>query len=168
MKYYLVSLTLLATLVLSNCGFYKLNPAGTIDPSIKTISIAYFNNNASLVAPLLSPTLTDKLRNKFISQTNLDLVETDGDMQLSGEVINYSVAPVSSQNSSIATQNRLTISVRARLVSEKAEKHNFEETFTQFQDYNASQSLASVESGLIDEITDKLVQQIFNKSTLDW
>lgn len=168
MKWLLASLILLTTLVLSNCGFYKLNPAGDIDPLIKTVSVAYFDNNATLIAPELSPSLTEKLRDKFISQTNLDLVETGGDMHLSGEIISYTVEPVASQDNSIATQNRLTISVRAKLVSEKVKKHNFEQSFTQFQDFDATKSLSEVESGLIDEITDRLVQEIFNKSTLDW
>ncbi len=168
MKWIYTSATVISLFFLSNCGFYKLNPAGDIDPEIKSVSVAYFENTAPLVAPQLSPTLSEKLRDKFISQTNLDLVESNGDMQLSGEIIGYSVAPVSSQDNSTATQNRLTITVKAKLYSEKVKKHNFEQTFTQFQDFDAAQNLSSVEAALIDEMTDRLVQEIFNKSTLDW
>ena len=62
-----------AGLLLAGCG-YKVNyslSGASIPPDAKTFSVAYFPNNAPMVAPILSSTLTDALRDKFMRQTRL-------------------------------------------------------------------------------------------------
>jgi len=153
---------------INSCGFYKLNPGGTFPPEVKSINIDFFENKASVVAPTLSPTLTDKLRDKFLSESNLNLVDKEASMNLTGHISSYIVEPVASENNSTATLNRLRITVRAKLQSDIAKDFNFEQDFTKFLEFDASKSLAEVENDLIDEITDMLVQEIFNKIAMDW
>ena len=159
----------LAVVVLSitGCGFYSLKGI-SIPPEIETVSVAFIENNAPVVAPTLSPTLTDKLRNLFISQTKLNLLEEGGDFDITGQVINYSVAPVGASDNSTASKNRLTITVRMKMVSEKAPNLEFDQRFTQFEDFDANTSLADVEASLIESITDNLAQEVFNKAALNW
>ncbi len=163
----LIYIGLLATVLSSSCGIYKLNGV-TIPESIKTVSVAYIENKASLVAPDLSPALSDKLRTKFLTQTNLRLIDDEGDFTISGEVIEYSVGPVGSQDNATASVNRLQIVVRARLECSKEPKLEFDRTFTQFEDFDADKNLADVESDIIQNLSDNLVQEIFNKATLNW
>ncbi|MEO5563227.1 MAG: hypothetical protein ABIR18_07330, partial [Chitinophagaceae bacterium] len=54
----------------SGCNIYKLNEA-VVPDSIKTIKINFIENKAPYVNPTLSPRLTDKLRQKIVSQTRL-------------------------------------------------------------------------------------------------
>src|SRR4051812_8229981 len=67
-------------LVLNGCRYisYSLRE-GNIAPEVKTISIAYIENSASVVVPQLSQQLTDKLRQKYLGETRLSLVNTEGD-----------------------------------------------------------------------------------------
>ncbi|MBE0641602.1 MAG: hypothetical protein IH599_06160, partial [Bacteroidales bacterium] len=65
--------------LLSSCGVYSFTGA-SISPEVKTISIINFPNNAPLVQPTLSLELTNALKDKFSSQTNLTLVQRDGDL----------------------------------------------------------------------------------------
>jgi len=53
----------------------------SISPDVKTISIQYFQNRASLVQPGLSQNLTDALIDKCKSQTNLGFVNGIGDVK---------------------------------------------------------------------------------------
>ncbi len=60
MKRYLY---IIAALLLAGCGYtvkYSLSGA-SIPPDAKTFSVAYFPNNAAMVAPILSSTFTDAL-----------------------------------------------------------------------------------------------------------
>ncbi|MFT5479800.1 MAG: hypothetical protein ACI9NN_000760, partial [Bacteroidia bacterium] len=105
-------------LILSLWGCkYRLDGI-TIPPTIKTVSIAYINNVAPIVAPDLSPMVTDKLRNKFLTQTNLQLIERGGDFDITGAIVNYAVAPVGAANNSTASVNRLTITMSITMASE--------------------------------------------------
>ena len=64
---------------------YSLSGA-SIAPEIQTVSIARFPNNALLVAPILSSTLTDALQDRFTRQTRLAVVPENGDLRFEGEV----------------------------------------------------------------------------------
>ena len=101
--------------------------------------------------------------------TRLEQVEQDGDMELSGEIIGYDVRPASVSADEIATQNRLTITVRVTFLNRKYPEDNFEgKSFSAYADYDSTNSLDSVESSLCAEIIDKLIEDIFNASVAQW
>jgi hypothetical protein len=140
----------------------------SISPNVKTVSISNFPNNASLVVPTLSRTVTDALRDYFTSQTNLNLVERGGDLSLDGSITQYVVIPVAIQGNETAAMNRLTIAVSVKFVNKTDPKQNWETSFSRYQDYTSSLNLSTVQEGLIREITDQLVQDIFNKAVVNW
>ncbi len=157
-----------AVVLLAGCTIkYSLSGA-SIPVAAQTVSIAYFPNNAPMVAPILSSTLTDALQDRFTSQTRLTLVREGGDLAFEGEIIGYTTAPSSVSSSEVATRNRLTISVRVRFTSILEPQYNYERTFSQFADYDTSRSFAEVESSLIPEIVDMLVDDIFNAAVANW
>lgn len=159
--------TVCVALTQQSCGFYKFSGT-SINPNVETFSVGFFENNASIVSPLLSQTITEKIKQKFISETNLSITEVEGDFTFSGTIVNYTVAPISAQSGDNASMNRLTIAVEVKLVSEKDKDSEFEQTFTNFQDFDAAENFSDVEDNLIEEISDMLVQSIFNKSAINW
>lgn len=163
---FLLVLTIVS-LGVSSCGFYKFS--GTSIPAeVETFSVGFFENTAPIVSPLLSQTITEKLKQKFISETNLNIVESKGDFSFEGEIVGYAVTPVAAQNSDNADLNRLTIQVEVTLISEISPTNSFEQTFTNFQDFDAAEDFSTVEDKLIEEIADMLIQSIFNKAAINW
>lgn len=160
-------ITLIAVTQWTSCGIYSLNGV-TFPDSIKSVSVAFIENRAPIVAPNLSPTLTDKIRNKFLTQTSLNLISENGDFAIEGNVVDYSVNPVGASDNSSASKNRLQITVQMKMVCEKDADLAFDQRFTQFEDFDASKSLADVEADLIESISDNLAQEIFNKAALNW
>ena len=140
----------------------------SISPNVKTVSITYFQNNAGLVVPTLSRTVTDALRDYFTSHTSLVLVDQKGDLCLDGSIIQYIVQPVAIQGNETAAMNRLTIGVSIQFKNKTDPKQNWETTFSRYLDYSSAYNLSSVQDGLIKEITDYLVQDIFNKAVVNW
>lgn len=140
----------------------------SIPPEIKTFSIHYLKNTSSLVKPSLSQQLTDALRERFTSQTNLDQVNNGGDFDLSGEITGYTTAPIAIQENQTAAMNRLTVTINIRFVNKKNENQNYETSFSRYADYPSSQSLASVEGTILDEIIGYLVDDVFNKTAVNW
>ncbi|UTW64444.1 LptE family protein [bacterium SCSIO 12741] len=135
---------------------------------VKTISVEVFPNYAPLAQPTLSQDFTEALRDIFLTQTRLDLVKNNGDLQFSGKIEQYRTAPVGIQADEVAAQNRLTITVFVKFVNRTDETRNFEKRFTQYADYNSTRQLNEVEATLIEEINELLVQEIFNASVGDW
>lgn len=168
MKFFLrIGLMFCLLASMAGCGIYSFTGA-SIAPEIKTISIQYFSNQAALVQPTLSQTLTDALKDRFMQQTTLNVVNGRGDLNIEGAIVNYNTQPVAIQSDDKAALNRLTITVRVTFTNELDEKQNFETNFSRYEDYDSKLSLASVEENLIKVITDALVDDIFNKAVVNW
>ncbi len=145
----------------------------SISPDVKTISIQYFQNFAPLAKPSVGQLFTESLKDIYLNQTNLKLLNKGGDLQIEGTITNYVTTPVAIQGTSAnginaAASNRLTMTVSVKFVNLKDEKQNFENSFSRFADFPSSSSLAAEEDRLINEINTQLVQDIFNKTVANW
>lgn len=160
-------LLLILASTMQSCWFYSFTGA-SIPPEAKTISIQYFRNNAPIVNSTLSQNLTDVVKDKFTSQTSLTLTPKNGDLQIEGEIINYSVQPMAIQGNDQAALNRLIITINVRFTNKFNESQNFETTFSRFEDYASSQNLNSVQDALTESINKALAEDIFNRSVVNW
>lgn len=153
--------------MMSSCGVYSFTGA-SIPPEAKTVSVLSFPNKAELVQPSLSQILTERLRDRFSSQTNLDLVPRNGDLHLEGEITGYSTEPVAITGNQTAALIRLRITVNVRFVNKFSPKDNFERAFSRYEDYPSNRNLSDVEGELIALISENLVEDIFNQSVVNW
>jgi hypothetical protein len=167
LTWFMTSLIVLM-LLMNSCRMSYSFTGASISPNVKTVSIAYIPNNAGLVVPTLSRTFTDALRNYFTSQTNLVLVDRSGDLNLDGAITQYVVVPVAIQGNETAAMNRLTIVVSVKFTNKTDTKQNWDQSFSRYVDYSSSYNLSSVQDGLIADITEQLVQDIFNKAVVNW
>ena len=157
-----------AVVAMSGCTVkYSLSGA-SIPPEAKTFSVAYFPNNAPMVAPILSSTLTDALVDKFSRQTRLTQVEEGGDFAFEGEITGYSSTTASVSSDDYALQNRLTITVKVRFTNVIDDKLSFNKSFSAYADYDSTRLLTEVESELITEIVEQLVTDIFQAAASNW
>ena len=160
-----------ATTFFVSCGYkitYNLS-GGSIPPEAKTFSVAYFPNNAPMVAPTLSNVLTEGLRDKFSRQTRLAQVEEGGDFAFEGEITNYSSTTASVSSGDYALQNRLTITVKVNFQNAVDQTLSFNaKTFSAYADYDSSQLLIDVQDQLIEEIVDDLVNDIYMAAAGNW
>lgn len=166
----LVNISLIMGFILINnsCRVSYSFTGASISPKVKTVTIQYFPNQASLVVPNLSRALTDALRDYFTSQTNLILVDKGGDLNIEGAITGYAVQPIAIQGNETAAMNRLTITVNVKFTNRTDEKQNFETAFSRYEDYQSALNLSSVQDALIKQIDDMLVQDIFNKAVVNW
>ena len=162
-------LFVLSLFVLQNGCSVKYSFTGaSIPPDVKTITIKYFPNNASLVVPNLSQKITDGLQDKFTSETNLVMVTDGGDLLLEGSITDYSTSPVAIQGNDQAALNRLTITIEVNYTNTSDENLSFETKFSRYADYSSTQPLTEVQEGLIEEITQMLIEDVFNKAVINW
>lgn len=162
-----VSFIISIILSLAGCGVYSFTGA-SISPEVKTVSIDFFPAYAPLAPPIAGQLFTEDLKDIFLSQTNLVLVQTDGDLQFEGAITNYTTAPVAIQGNETAALTRVSITVKVKFTNQKEEGQDFETTFTRFEDFETTTDLSSVEEELLNSINDQLVQDIFNKSVTNW
>lgn len=164
----IAALFLSLVLISSGCSMNYSFTGASIPPEVKTINVKFFPNNASLVDPTLSQRLTDALREKFINETNLILVNEGGDLVLEGSITDYYTEPVAIREDDQAALNRLTIRLDVIYTNNFDDKMSFDTQFTRFADYSSDQNLTEVQEPLTEEINSMLVQDIFNKAVINW
>lgn len=151
----------------SSCGVYSFTGA-SVPAGAKTMSIQYFPNKAKIVEPTLSAIFTNALRDRFTSQTNLKMVDKNGDINIEGAITGYKTTPVAIQSDQTAALNRLTITVNVHFTSKQDPTKDFETSFTQYIDYSSSENFNSIKADLIEKIVDDLTDNIFNKALANW
>lgn len=154
-------------LLMTGCGAYSFTGA-SISPEVETVTVETFPNNADIVVPTLSQVFTEKMKDKFLRETRLNLVRRDGDLTFSGAIVDYRIAPASVQSGEQAAQNRVTISIDVVYENLYEPDQNFEQRFSNFRDFPANIDPNSVENEMIEEITEMIIQDIFNKSVNNW
>lgn len=162
------ALTLATLATLTGCTVKYSFSGASIPVEARTVSIPYFPNNAPMVAPSLSSTLTDALQDKFARQTNLQLVDANGDLAFEGEITNYTSTPAAITSAETAAMNRLTITVKVKFTNVFEPQNNYNKSFSAFAEYDASSLLLDIQDGLITEIVDQLVLDIFNAAVANW
>ena len=166
-KYIFITLFSISSLLLISCGAYSFTGGSTGDA--KTLQIDFFQNQAPLVEPSLSQTFTTDLLDLFTRQTNLTTVTSNGDLYFSGEITGYRVTPMSATANQTAAQNRLTVTVNVRFVNKLIEKDDFEKQFSFYSDFAANAQLTGgVLEASLDEILERITQDIFNASVAKW
>jgi len=135
---------------------------------VKTFSVDYFPNRARLVNPNLSQQLTDGLQEKLIRQTSYSQISENGDLEFSGQIIDYEVRPMNIQEGDLAAQNRLTVGIKVKFTNNKDHEMDWEKTFTAYEDFDSNRSLSDAEETLVTEIIKKLTDDIFNASIANW
>lgn len=171
MKFRNIALALFVSCVaalMSGCTVKYSFSGASIPLDAKTVSVPYFPNNAPMVAPSLSATLTEQLQDKFARQTKLQLVDVGGDLAFEGEITNYTSTPSSVTAAETAAMNRLTITVKVKFTNIYEPQNNYNKSFSAFAEYDATNLLQDVQDSLITEICEQLVQDIFNAAVANW
>lgn len=154
--------------IVQSCGIYSFTGT-SIQPDVKSITINYFEYTALKVNPSLSNQMTEAVQEKFRKLTKLEQVDMDGDLEIVGAITGYDVKATSIGANEQAAQNRLTVNVKVTFINRKYPEDNFEDKgFSAYADFDAMQSLESVESGLCEEIVEKIVEDIFNSTVANW
>jgi outer membrane lipopolysaccharide assembly protein LptE/RlpB len=150
----------------SGCGIYGFADV-SIPDSIKTIRVNLNDNRAPYVNPQLSPSLTERLKQKINNQTRLSQTNSeDAHYDVVGYVSDYSVSTTGVTNKTEVT-NRLTVSVHFTLrrsptaIPEEFDvSRNFE--------FSARKTLQTAQSELLDEMVRSLADDIFNRLFSNW
>jgi hypothetical protein len=147
---------------------YKFNGASIDYTKVSSISIKDFPNMAALVYPPLSQKFTEELKDKYTRQTKLKILRENGDLNLEGEIINYTLTPQAVKEDAYASQTRLSITIRVRYTNNTNPEEDFEQTFSAYQDFSNENTIEQVQEQLSQEIIKEIIDQIFNQTVANW
>ena len=163
---------LLIVLHVHGCGNYSFTGA-SIPEGTKSFQVNLFENNSgnnvgSIFEPGLDRDFTVALQNVLENQTNLEMLQSNGDLLYEGEIVEYRVSPMTATANLDAAQNRLTITINVIFTNFNSEEDNFEQRFSFYFDFPAAEQLVSVKNEAHEIIFERITQDIFNASLAKW
>lgn len=158
---------LMATL--SACSIsYKFNGSSINYDEVKSISFDKFPIRSAYVWAPMEAMFYNTLTDAYAQKTKLQVLKRNGDLQLSGEITEYSQINKSINSDGVSAQTQLKITVNVRFVNNSKHAEDFERQFSATAEYDSSQQLSAVQEELVQQIIDDIVDQIFNATVANW
>ncbi|MDD3079991.1 MAG: LptE family protein [Paludibacter sp.] len=147
---------------------YKFNGASIDYTKIRSISIADFQNTATLVYAPLAQTFSEKLRDVYSKSTRLQILKKSGDLQIEGEIVGYELTPMAITANTYASQTKLTMTVNVRFINVKNPEEDFEKKYTAYQTFDSSTLLTDVQDELNETMISDITDNIYNDTVAKW
>ena len=162
-------LLMLLAVVLTACSIsYKFVGTSIDYTKTKTISIDKFPIRANYVWSPMESMFYNSISDAYAQKTKLTVLKRNGDLQLSGEITEYSQTNKSISSDGYSSIVQLKMTVNVRFVNNINHDEDFEQRFSATADYDATQQLATVQESLVQEMIDDIVDQIFNATVANW
>lgn len=168
MRIFPLAAVIASALIAPSCKITYSFSGTNIAEDVKTVTINYIEYKALKVNPTLSNDFTEAFKDKFRKLTKLEQVDMDGDLELSGEITGYDVRATAITANEVAAQNRLTVTLKIQFENKKHPEENVEQSFSNYADYDSTNSLDAVESSLCESIIEKIVEDVFNATVATW
>lgn len=160
---------ILLVCLLASCSIsYKFNGASIDYTKTKTIQIAQFPIRSAYVWAPMQSIFNNELTDVFARQTKLQQVNRNGDLQLSGEIVEYSQYNKAVSADGYSSQTQLKMTVNVRFVNNANHDEDFEQKFSATTQYDSSKQLISVQEELVTQMVKDIVDQIFNATVANW
>ena len=120
-----------------------------------------------------APSLTEEQVDSGLKEIRLALLEADVALPVTKEFItNIKPKAIGQEIIKSTSPGQMIVKIVSdelvRILGSKNEELNFNQTFSRYKDYESSQNLSEIEDILITEITNELVEDIFNKAVVNW
>ena len=164
---YLFAVTFM--MLLASCSVsYKFNGASINYDEIKTIQFSDFPLRSAYVWAPMHSMFNNQLQDIYNKQTRLRQVKRNGDLQLSGEIVEYAQFNKSVSATGFSAQVQLKMTVNVRFVNNKKHTDDFERKFSATTEYDSSQQLQAVQETLVQQMIEDITDQIFNATVANW
>lgn len=160
---------MLVALMTSSCRISVTLNGAPIDYNVyHTVHVGEFPIRAALVYAPLQTTFENELLNYIARNTRLQTTDGPADLSIEGEITQYNLTPQAVTEDAYASKTRLTIGVRVKYTDNQNDKNNIDQTFSAYRDFDATQLLIDVQDQLCSEISQELVDLIFNATLGNW
>ncbi len=168
-KVMLWGMLLLLLPALNSCLIaYTFNGASIDYAKTKSISIVDFNNVAELIHPPLAQEFSEKLRDKYAKQTRLQLLKSNGNLHLEGEIVEYQLTPMAIAQDTYSAETKLTVTINVRFTNNANAEDDFEKKYSAFQSFDSNRMLTDVQDELLTVILDDIIDNIYNDTVAKW
>lgn len=147
---------------------YSFNGSNIDYNKVKTVSIDKFPIRSAYVWAPMEPMFYNSLTDAYAHKTKLQVTKRNGDLQIAGEITEYTQTNKSVASDGFSAQTQLKLTVNVRFVNNSNHSEDFEQKFSATTTYDSSMQLSAVQEELVQEMIDDIVDQIYNATVANW
>lgn len=160
----------LIVILISGCS-YSFTGA-SIPPHLESVAIPLFDDRSGSGEPNLREDFTNELIQKFIDDNSLQIRErVNSDAILEGTILSLNDAPSSVGavgGAESVTTRRVTINVRVIYKDFVKKNTIFEQSFSNYADYENGGDITTLRNNAIQEAIDKITEDILLAVVSNW
>lgn len=164
-------MAILAVIVMmvSACSVsYSFNGSNINYEKVKTVSIDKFPIRCAYVWAPMEAMFYNTISDQYSQKTKLKIAKRNADLQISGEITEYSQTNKSVAADGFSAQTQLKMTVNVRFVNNTKHDEDFEKQFSATTEYDSKLQLTAVQEELVQQMIDQIVDQIFNATVATW
>lgn len=150
---------------LSSCYSFK---GVSIPPNINTYYVEDFNLLSADAPVDLNQEMCEALRMKVREESRLVNDNINPDIIFKGTVTAYRITYVAPEEGNTTSLNRMDITLKIEFINNLDESENWTKSYSDFEDYDSSGDFQSLQDGLIETITEDIMERIFNDAFANW
>ena len=164
----MLALAAVVTTIASCSVSYSFNGSSINYDKVKSISLSKFPIRSSYVWAPMESMFYNSISDAYSKKTKLKVLKKNGDMQLTGEITEYSQTNKSVARDGYSAQTQLKMTVNVRFVNTTKHEEDFERSFSATADYDSKLQLNAVQEELVQQMIDDIVDQIYNATVANW
>ena len=172
MKHKNISVSIIVATVimlLTACSIsYSFNGSNINYEKVKTVSIDKFPIRCAYVWAPMEAMFYNSITDQYSQKTKLKVVKRNADLQITGEITEYSQTNTSVAADGFSAQTQLKMTVNVRFVNNTKHEEDFEKQFSATTEYDSKLQLTAVQEELVQQMIDQIVDQIFNATVATW
>lgn len=159
---------ILGILLLPGCGYRLVGSAGALPSHLRTIAIPVFKNTSS--EPQIHRDLSTAVRDAFITDGRLKVVNRRPDLLLKGTLYSYDLRAIAFDKRDVATEYWVKLGVDIVVTDKVKDRVYLKKKYKTRWDYKASENVVTAEAArkealeeAYDDLSRKLVSLIVEK-----
>lgn len=164
-KNLIISILVVFSIITSGCYSFK---AVSIPEYVKSFYITDIENRVPNAPATIDITFREELEEKILKETSLYNADTDPDITFTGSITGYKIRNEAPQPGETIALNKLEIGIEIQYADARDEANDWNQRFSYFVTYDASENLNDKQDELIDEIFEQLTDQVFNRAFSNW
>lgn len=166
-----IYLTIFIVSIIATACSYSFTGA-SIPPHLESVAIPLFDDRSGSGEPNLREDFTNELITKFIDDNSLQIRErVNSDAILEGTILSLNDAPSSvgaEQGIESVTTRRVTLTVRVTYKDFVKKETIFEQSFSNYADYENVGDITALRTEAIQEAIDKITEDILLAVVSNW
>lgn len=151
-------------IILQSCYSFK---GISIPPDINTFFIENFEDVTGEVPPGFTQQFSDDLSLKIRNNSRLNIDNNDADLYFSGRFTQFTVRAEDPNSATGTALNKLYVKLEVTKYNSKTEEEE-KYRYDEFAEFGADQDFFDVQEAILEDLTERLLERIFNDSFTNW